>query len=114
MDKNSCQQLIDSEIQKAMGSMFPYGAGNAPHARVQHWLETVAQYAFNYGRSYALLNLMTVEDVADYLGVTRRRASAIIRNRHERFGVGMKVGASWLIHRDELPRLEPDKKYRTK
>lgn len=114
MDKDSCQQLIEAEVQKAMDSMFPHGAGSAPHTRVQHWLETVAQYAFNYGRSYALLNLLTVEDVAEQLGVTRRRASEIIRNRHKRFGVGMRFGSSWLIHSDELPQLEPDEKYRTK
>lgn len=106
--------IVEREIEQGMNSLFPHGAGQAPHTRVRHSMEKIAQIAFREGKTYALMGLMTVEDVAEHLDVTRRRASALIKNRHERFGVGMKFGSSWLIHRDELPQLEPDEKYRPK
>jgi hypothetical protein len=104
-------QIIRQEIDKATQAMFPHGAGQANHVRVQHWLDKVATVAFRQGRDEALLGIMTAEDLADHFDITPRRARALIQNRHERFGVGMKAGNCWLIHRDELPSLQPDKKY---
>ena len=92
--------------------MFPHGAGRAPHTRVLRHLEQIAQIAFRVGRNHALMGLMTAADVAEHFGVSERRARALIQNRHERFGVGMRVGNQWLVHRDELGNLEPDEKYR--
>jgi len=109
MDKND---LITRNIEEAISSMFPHGAGRAPHTRVRHYLEQIAHVAFREGRNHALLGIMTAADVAEHFGVSERRARALIQNRHERFGVGMRVGNQWLVHRDELPELEPDEKYR--
>lgn len=103
---------IQQAIDNAMESMFPYGAGNASHQRVQHHLNQIAAIAFRTGRTHALMGLMTAEDVAEHYRISPRRARALIRNRHQRFGVGMKAGNVWLVHRDELPQLEPDSKYR--
>jgi len=72
----------------------------------------VAQIAFQEGRNEALMGLMTAQDVAEHFGITGRRARALIRNRHQRFGVGMRVGHEWLVHRSELPDLEPIAKYK--
>ena len=105
--------IITSEIEQQILALFPHGAGRASHAPVQHALEAVAQKAFQQGKSHALLGLMTAQDVAGHFGVSPRRARALIRNRHERFGVGMRVGREWLVHRDELPILAPDERYRS-
>lgn len=113
MDKQTHQQIIENEIEKAMDSLFPHGAGQAPHTRVRRWLDQIAQVAYQKGRNNALLGLMTSDDVAEEFGVSKRRARALIKNRHERFGVGMQVGRQWVVHRDELVNLEPDGKYRT-
>jgi excisionase family DNA binding protein len=107
-------EQVTREIEDEMDALFPHGVGQAPHTRVRRSLEKIAHVAFQAGKIYALVGLMTVGDVAERLGVTRRRASALIKNRHEKFGVGMKFGSSWLIHYDDLPQLEPDKKYRKK
>lgn len=112
MNKEQHTQIIDRHIQNALDSMFPHGEGRIGRTRVEHHLRQVAQYAFTEGRNYALLNLMTVRDVAEHFQISERRARALIRNRHERFGAGMRVGNQWLIHRDELPDLKPDEKYR--
>jgi hypothetical protein len=116
MDRESFQQMLDAEIAKAMDAMFPHGAGRAPHTRVRHWLKTISQIAFNRGESYALMSLLTVEDVAAKFGVTPRRVRAIAKNRHERFGVGWQVPGTnqWLFRPSEIETLAPDKKYQRK
>lgn len=106
--------IVETEIEHAMDAMFPHGAGQTTHHRVKHQLDTVAQRAFQAGKTYALMGIMTSSDVAEHFGITERRARALIQNRHERFGVGMKAGREWLVHRDELLQLEPDAKYRRK
>ena len=106
--------IVEREIQKSIDAMFPHGAGQTTHFRVKHHLDTVAQRAFQAGKTYALMGLMTSSDVAEHFNITERRARALIQNRHERFGAGMKAGNEWLVHRDELPQLEPEAKYRRK
>lgn len=109
---NGLYETVEREIEQAMDSMFPYGAGQTTHTRVRHHLEQVAQRAFQLGRTHALMGLMTAEDVAAHFQISTRRARALIRNRHERFAVGMKAGNQWLVHRDELDSLTPDERYR--
>lgn len=114
MDKETALEMIECDIENAMQAMFPHGAGQTNHTRVRHWLDKIAQIAFNHGRSYALLGLITANDVALHYNITERRARALIANRHQRFGIGMKLGNSWLLHRDELQQLQPDDKYHQK
>lgn len=106
--------IIQQEIENAMAALFPHGTGAATHHRIEHFLKKIATIAFHEGRSYALLGLMTAQDVAEHYNISERRARALIANRHKRFGIGMQFGNSWLIHRDELPELEPNDKYRKK
>jgi hypothetical protein len=105
---------VETEIRNAMDILFPHGAGQTTHHRVKHHLDTVARRAFQAGKTYALLGLMTSSDVAEHFDISERRARALIQNRHERFGVGMKAGREWLVHRDELPQLQPNDRYRRK
>ena len=104
---------INQEIQKTLDVLFPYGSGQASYERVKNALETISREAFSLGRDHALLGLMNAADVAAHFGISVRRARALIKNRNER-GVGMRVGNEWLVHRDELPLLQPDEKYRKK
>lgn len=106
--------IVEREITQAMDNMFLHGAGRTTHTRVEHWLNQVAHRAFGAGKTYALQGLMTTQDIADHYDITVRRARALITNRHQRFGVGMQVGKSWLVHRDELSDLAPDEKYQRK
>lgn len=105
--------IIEQHIENALAALFPYGEGRASRTQAEHHLRQIAQYAYQEGRNEALLGLMTVRDVANHFKISERRARALIQNRHERFGVGMRFGNSWLICRDELPNLEPDDKYRS-
>jgi len=100
------------DITNVLDQLFPNGAGHINYHRAKWALNKIAQIAFTAGRNYSLMGLMTAQDVADHFKISHARARALIQNRHERFGIGMKFGSSWLIHRDELPDLEPDEKYR--
>ena len=105
-------QIIERHIDQALTALYPHGEGRASRARVAHHLNQIASYAFREGRNAALMGLMTAQDVADHFRISRRRANEIIRNRHKRWGTGMKVGNQWLVRRDELDTLEPDARYR--
>lgn len=105
-------EITIQEIENTMSALFPHGAGQTNHIRVKAALDKIAQVAYREGRNDVLMGLMTVSDIADHFQISERRARALIANRHERFSVGMQVGNQWLIHRDELPNLQPDEKYR--
>lgn len=107
--------MINESIQAQIEALVASFAGSVSDVRLHHALETMAQHAYKEGKKDALMGLMSVDDVAAELGVSRRRANALIQNRHERFGVGMQIGKNtWVIHRDELESLKPDEKHRKK
>jgi hypothetical protein len=116
MDKQTHERIVEQEISQAMDAMFPHGAGQTNHHRARVFLDKVALVAFREGRSYALGSLMTADDVAEHFRISARRARALIKNRHERFGIGYQVpGTSqWLVTPEELENLQPDEKYRIK
>ena len=65
------------------------------------------------GYSAALDDVMTIEDLAAELGVSRRRARAIAENRKSKHGIGVKTaGGAWLINRNDLDLYRPDPKFR--
>lgn len=111
MDKIAHMQIIKDRIARQVEAFLPNGAGTMTETRLRHALEAVAQEAFSQGEAYALMNLLTVRDAADRLGVSYSRMRALIRNRHERFGVGMKISegnrTTWLIRESELEQLQP-------
>lgn len=112
MNETIYQQAREAAVADAMAVLFPNGAGQINHIHAEHYLDKVSRQSFEAGRQYALLGLMTSDDVAGHFGISKRRANALIANRHQRFAVGMKIGNQWLIHRDELADIAPDEKYR--
>lgn len=110
-------EMVDREIEQAISSLLPHGAGPTTDTRLRHHMKHIATVAFNRGASYTLTSLMTVEEVAIRLNVSTRRVRAIARNRQERgFPVGWQVpGTSqWLFRPEDLDQLTPDTKYRRK
>lgn len=117
MDKNTHLSIVNQEIDKSIEALVPNGAGPVTDRRLRRELDQVAQVAFREGASYALGNLLTVEDVAEQLHVTTRRVRAIARNRQERgFPVGWQVpGTSqWLFRPEDLEQMQPDTRYQRK
>ena len=83
-------------------------------ARLRAVMRPAMQRIRSNSENYALMSLLTADDVAEILGVSVRRVRAIARNRHERFGVGWQVpGTSqWLFRPSEIEALRPDEKYK--
>lgn len=79
--------------------------------RLRTALSQVAQVAFSAGESYALTSLMTVDEVAEQLGVSVRRVRAIAKIKHEQFGIGYQVPhtSQWLFRPSEIESLRPGK-----
>ena len=103
-NNESVNQIISREIE----NLFPLGTGDAfTISRLHAALESVAQKSFDLGRNYGLTNLLTVDEAALEIGVSPRRMRALLKDRHERFGVGAQFGQVWIIHRDELDQLRP-------
>jgi hypothetical protein len=96
--------LIDSLIH----SMLPNGAGPLSAQRLRTALDQVAHGAYQQGRSDALLSLRTAQDAADAWRVSPQRARAYIANRHERYGMGLRVGREWLLTQEEIDAYPPD------
>jgi|GEM_PF-1618277 hypothetical protein len=112
MDKDQAQQLIDSEVQKLIDTVMPNGGGaTLTEHRLRYVLEKISKISFETGHSYALLSLMTSDQVALEIGVSLRRMQAIAKNRHERFGVGFQVPGKnpWLFTPEEIDLLRPGK-----
>lgn len=82
--------------------------------RLRTVLERIAHRVAVDAANDALMTLKTADELADELGVSPRRMRAIIRNRHERFGVGWQVPGTrqWLVRPSEIDSLRPDERYR--
>jgi len=95
-------EQIKHTIQTQLTAMPPQF-----QVRIRASLETVAKIAYEEGKINAISQIMTSHDVANHFNVSVRRANAIIRNRHEKFGVGAKIGRSWFVLKDDLVILKP-------
>ncbi len=109
------EQMVNGQIEQQLTSLFPHSAGQANHTRVERALREVAQQSFEAGRQYALMSLLTIDDLAALFQVSMRRVRAIAKARHERFGIGYQVPGTrgqWLFTPEEVEQLRPDEKHR--
>lgn len=107
MDKTTFDAIIKLEIAQAIETFLPHGAGQMTAARLRTALQTIAKRTESAARAYYLGNLRTVDDLADQFGVSRRRAQAIAKHQHERWGKGMRVGNAYIFAEDEIEGMRP-------
>lgn len=102
--------IVEHKIEQTISDHLPYGGGPMTDVRLRSALDVVAKTAWREAEAQVLLNLLTVEDVAEQLGISPRRVRAIAAHRHERFGIGWKVPGTrgtWLFRPEELDSLRP-------
>lgn len=104
-------QITNDQIKKTIEALLPYGAGPLTSQRLRTALETIAALAWREAESQVLLNLLTVEDIAELFGVSPRRVQALAKTRHARFGIGYQVPGTrtWLFRPEEIELLRPGK-----
>lgn len=110
MDRQSHWSIVEQQIDSAVSAAMPYGGGaTITEHRLRHHLNQVAKTAFQEGQSYALLSLLTVDDVAEQLNISPRRVRAIAKIAHERWAIGYQVPGTntWLFRPEELDSLRP-------
>ena len=114
---NDRDEATTRRISDAIEELLPDGVGAfITPQRLQSVMEQLAHYVQHYTANNVLMSLLTVNDVADMLGVSVRRAKALARDRHDRFGVGWRVPGTgqWLFRPEEIESLRPDTRYRRK
>jgi hypothetical protein len=117
MDEDFYKQLIEKQIQKAIKTMFDDLDRQPDRRDVQYYFERATKSAFQMGQSYALENLLTIEDIAKQFQITKRRAREVAKSRHARFGIGRKIPGKrgqWLFLPGDLDILAPIEKHRKK
>lgn len=107
MDEESARSLYHLEIEHTLAALVPDGSGAVTSGRLGAVLDHVAQVAFAAGCDYALTNLMSVDEAASEIGVSRRRMEDLVRRRHAQLGICARIGPTWVIARDELNALRP-------
>lgn len=114
MERQYADELVNDAIAREMESMFPHGAGQASNHRVEYALRQVAARAFTVGGSYALMSLLTVDDLAEMFHVTPRRVRALARACNARIPIGWQVPGTnqWLFRPEEVEQLRPNEKHR--
>ena len=107
MDRSTFDAMIDQDIEQAIEALLPNGAGPMTAVRLRTALRTIARRAERTARAYYLGNLRTVDDLAAQFGVSRRRAQAIAKAQHERWGKGIRVGNAYIFSEDEIESMRP-------
>lgn len=106
----SSRELVDAI--NLMIELFPALTGR--EVRIRSVLAPLAQRAASNSASFELLNLCTADEMAPEWGVSASRARAIIADRHERFGVGRKIGKTWVLSAREADSIVIATKHRRK
>lgn len=112
MDKQPYTSIYQQEIDQLVESLLSNGEGLITGTKLRHAFDQIAQTAFSQGESYSLGSLLTTDQVAEILGVSRRRVQAIARQKHDRFGFGFKIPGgreTWLFRPEEVELLRPGK-----
>lgn len=102
--------MINRRIDDLIDSHLPNGVGTMTEIRLRSALQQVAQVAWQQAETNVLMNLLTIEQAAEMIGVSVRRMRAIAQARHERFGIGWKVPGTrgtWLFRPEEIEGLRP-------
>ena len=107
MDRQTFDQMIDQEIEQAIETHLPHGGGPMTAVRLRTALRTIAQRTETAARAYYLGYLRTVDDLAASFGVSRRRAQAIAKQHHDRWGKGMQIGGTYIFSEDEIKSKRP-------
>ena len=107
MNRETLDAMIAQAIEQAVETHLPHGAGQMTAVRLRTALQTVAKRTETAARAYYLDNLLTVDNLAAQWGVSRRRAQAIAKQQHERWGKGMRVGNAYIFSADEAEGMRP-------
>lgn len=108
MNKSQYEQIQQRELNEALTSLvaqFPQLAGR--EVRIASILTILQQRSASNARAHALLNLLDTEELQAQWNVNRQRVAVHCAKLHKRWGIGRKIGNSWVLTRDEAEAHRP-------
>ena len=115
MNKDGYESLIEQDVDKFVGALMPNGGGaTITEQRLRLHLKALVAQIASHTRSYELMNLCDSDQLAEMWNVSKRRVQAHVSTLNERWGVGRKVGGTWLLSIDEAERYRPQSAGRPK
>lgn len=115
MNRQQFDQMQTASLREAVEALINlHPALAAREVRLRSLLTKLQQESASNSAGFELLNIRTAEDLAPVWRVSVRRAQAIIRNRHERFGGGRQIGRTWCLSAREWEGIEIDATRRRK
>lgn len=114
MNRQSLETYIAGEIDAAIAGLLPHDApaGRITSISLRSAMQHLASATETAARTYYLSNLRTVDDLAAEFGISRRRAQAIAKIHHDRYGKGAMIGGSYIFSADEIATMRPASKGR--
>jgi predicted transcriptional regulator len=109
MDRHVYATIVNKEIRKALEEMLPghAPAGQVSRVLVERQLHALAERVEAAARTYYLQGLKTVDEVAEEIGVSPEHLRKIAQHRHDRYGVGRRLGDCWVWAADEVEVMLP-------
>jgi len=108
MTNDQLKEIQQRELNEALTSLvtqFPQLTGR--EVRIASILTTLQHRSASNARAHALLNLLDTEELQALWNVNRQRVAAHCAKLHERWGIGRKIGNSWVLTRDEAEAHRP-------
>jgi DNA-directed RNA polymerase specialized sigma subunit len=109
MDRHTFELTVSREIRQALEELLPLQtqAGSISRDNLRRQLQVVSEHVQTAARAYYLEGLVTVDEVADELGVSPEHLSELARQRFAHYGMGRKFGDTWVWTQDEVDVIRP-------
>lgn len=104
---------IRSEIKSLCDTLLPYDAGTITRHRLEFALKQVAQVAYRDGYLHGLASLRTVPEIAAEQGLNAKQLAKKLAWLHKRWGLGAKLGNTWVVAEHEVEMLLADHRRKT-
>lgn len=116
MNRYDYESLIERDVDKFIDTLMFDGSSATAVAeqRLRSHLKMLVTQIANHTRNYELTNLYDSDQLAKVWNVSKRRVQAHVSAINERWGVGRKVGGTWLLSIDETERYRPQSAGRPK
>ena len=108
MNKSQYEQLQQNALDNAIDNLveqFPQLASRK--VRLTSLLTEMQLRSASNARAHTLLNLLDTEELQALWNVNRQRVAAHCATLHKRWGIGRKIGNSWVLTRDEAEAHRP-------
>jgi hypothetical protein len=109
MDRHVFATIVNKEIRRVLDDLLPdhAPAGHISRVMLERRLQGLVDHVEAAARDYYVQGLKTVDEVAEEIGVSPEHLRKIAELRHERYGIGRRLGDCWVWAADEVEVMLP-------